>query len=313
MARDRILLEKIPALTFYAGEDTVARRSDPIPQLTCIGKPCKVYQPEVVRCTNIGGSGTDVEWKCEADLPESLRFGRVEVSCEGYSRPGDSYVLKGSCGLQYKMVQVPGALRNEDNTWSAQWDTFSESTDVFTLLFNILWFGLLAFMLYNLLSSCFRRRQAGAHPAGGAPAGGGPGGWFGGDGTHRFDDLHRFDDPHRFDYDDPAPPPYSKHASTPSAPAAQQGGPGWGSFLAGAAAGGLASQMWNRAGRERRRTWDWERTQAPRARGWGGGPGGLFGGGGGDGGRRFDSDDRGEGSSSGAMRSSMGLGGSSVR
>lgn len=63
MARDRILLEKIPALTFYAGEDTVARRSDPIPQLTCIGKPCKIYQPEVVRCTNIGGTGTEVEWK----------------------------------------------------------------------------------------------------------------------------------------------------------------------------------------------------------------------------------------------------------
>ena len=63
MARDRILLEKIPALTFYAGEETVARRTDPIPQLTCIGKPCKIYQPEVVRCTNIGGTGTEVEWK----------------------------------------------------------------------------------------------------------------------------------------------------------------------------------------------------------------------------------------------------------
>ena len=34
--------------------------------------------------------------QCEADLPESLRFGRVEVSCEGWSGPGDSHVLKGS-------------------------------------------------------------------------------------------------------------------------------------------------------------------------------------------------------------------------
>ena len=36
-----------------------------------------------------------MDWKCEADLPESLRFGRVEVSCEGWDGPGDPYVLKG--------------------------------------------------------------------------------------------------------------------------------------------------------------------------------------------------------------------------
>jgi hypothetical protein len=33
--------------------------------------------------------------KCETDLPESLRLGRVQVSCEGWSGPGDPYVLKG--------------------------------------------------------------------------------------------------------------------------------------------------------------------------------------------------------------------------
>jgi hypothetical protein len=33
--------------------------------------------------------------KCETDLPESLRLGRVQVSCEGWSGPGDSHVLKG--------------------------------------------------------------------------------------------------------------------------------------------------------------------------------------------------------------------------
>jgi hypothetical protein len=33
--------------------------------------------------------------KCETDLPESLRLGRVQVSCEGWSGPGDSYVLRG--------------------------------------------------------------------------------------------------------------------------------------------------------------------------------------------------------------------------
>ncbi|KAI0667839.1 hypothetical protein C8Q78DRAFT_959561, partial [Trametes maxima] len=91
----RVALADIHALTLYKDEITRARRTSPIPQLTCIGKPCRLFQPDVVRCENIGGSGTEVDWKCEADLPDSLRFGRVQVSCEGWDRPGDPYVLKG--------------------------------------------------------------------------------------------------------------------------------------------------------------------------------------------------------------------------
>ncbi|KAG2035284.1 hypothetical protein BDR03DRAFT_963152, partial [Suillus americanus] len=33
--------------------------------------------------------------QCEADLPSSLRFDRVEVSCEGWNGPGDPYGMKG--------------------------------------------------------------------------------------------------------------------------------------------------------------------------------------------------------------------------
>jgi len=113
----KVKLSDVRTLTLYAGEQTEARRSTPIPQLECIGKPCSKFQPDVVRCTNTGGSGVEVDWKvsarkgirldvadricviaplqCEADLPNSLRMGRVEVSCEGWSRPGDPYVLKG--------------------------------------------------------------------------------------------------------------------------------------------------------------------------------------------------------------------------
>ncbi|KIJ66876.1 hypothetical protein HYDPIDRAFT_85754 [Hydnomerulius pinastri MD-312] len=92
----RIALESIPALTFYKNSLTAARRASPIAQLVCLGKACALYQPEVVRCKNIGGTGVDVDWKCEADLPASLRFGKVEVSCEGWSGPGDPYVMKGA-------------------------------------------------------------------------------------------------------------------------------------------------------------------------------------------------------------------------
>jgi len=59
----RVQLQNIPALTFYKDTLTAARRTDPIPQLTCIGKACKLYQPEAIRCTNAGGSGNNVDWK----------------------------------------------------------------------------------------------------------------------------------------------------------------------------------------------------------------------------------------------------------
>jgi hypothetical protein len=91
----RTKLDAIRSLTFYKDTETQSRRGSYLPQLNCIGKPCRLYTPDVVRCVNAGGSGTDVDWKCEADLPEALRFGRVEVSCEGWNGPGDQLVMKG--------------------------------------------------------------------------------------------------------------------------------------------------------------------------------------------------------------------------
>ncbi|KAI0303848.1 hypothetical protein B0F90DRAFT_1335682 [Multifurca ochricompacta] len=91
----RVRLADIPALTLYKGESTLSRRGQPISQLICKGKICKLFTPDVIRCVNLGGEGTEVDWKCETDLPESLRLGRIQVSCEGWLGPGDSYVLKG--------------------------------------------------------------------------------------------------------------------------------------------------------------------------------------------------------------------------
>ena len=98
----RVALSQILSLSFYKDKPTLSRRGQPIPQLKCIGNPCRLYQPEAVRCTNLGGAGSDFDWRCEADLPDTLRFGRVEVSCEGWDRPGDPYVLKGA--LSYSGV-----------------------------------------------------------------------------------------------------------------------------------------------------------------------------------------------------------------
>jgi len=275
----RVELARVPALTFYKDALTESRRTAPIPQLICVGKPCRLYTPEVVRCESLGGAGTDIEWKCQADLPDSLRFGRVEVSCEGWSRPGDSYVLKGSCSLEYRLVQVPGSLRNSDSdNWFGE-----QSSSVASTVFTVIWLGVVALILYSFIQSCLRtpRNVVGGRPDPRQPGPGFPGGF-----------------PGSFNDDPSAPPPYSKN------PTPQNEGwrPG---FWTGAFLGGLGTHFFNN--RQNQHTYDWERERTQRTP-----PGSMFGQ------RRsaarYSSEDRGEGSSNlGSMRQSTGFGGSNVR
>ncbi|OBZ72211.1 Store-operated calcium entry-associated regulatory factor [Grifola frondosa] len=253
----RVALSRIKSLTFYKDAQTLSRRGKPVPQLNCIGKPCNLYTPEVIRCVNIGGEGTDVDWKCETDLPDSLRFGRVEVSCEGWDGPGDPYVLKGSCALDYRLVQVPGALRsdNQPSTPSriSRWfGTVSE--DPAAAVFTIFWIACLLLILYSLVTSCLNGRSGSTD--GSAPRLPRPGtDWHPGDNSWRGSDNNAG-----------APPPYSKHP--PSSNDAQ--GDGWRpGFWTGAALGGLGSYLYNTRERERNRDaraglYDWERERVVR-------------------------------------------------
>jgi len=274
----RVALASIPALTFYKDSVTLSRRTSPIQQLVCLGKPCNLYTPDVVRCENIGGSADQVDWKCEADLPDSLRFGRVEVSCEGWSKPGDPYVLKGSCGLEYRLIQIPKGLR-EDSGHSGIPPWF-QSIDIARLLFLTLWLGVLLLVAYNIIKSCLRTNSDSTTRRNPRPPNtrSGGSGWFPGD--HRDDDSMN------------SPPPYSKNSSQSS---------GWRpGFWTGAAVGTLGASLFNNRGRARppNQTYDWERERSY--------PSPL----------RSDSNlnDRGEGSSNlGPMRRSTGLGGSNVR
>ena len=59
----RVALSKINSLTFHRDTLTKSRRVGAIQQLTCHGKACKLYQPDVVRCYNEGGDGVDVDWR----------------------------------------------------------------------------------------------------------------------------------------------------------------------------------------------------------------------------------------------------------
>jgi len=105
---DAIQLENIQSLTFVRGRMTTGRRSSPVSQLNCLGGTASRrsdLHPSTVQCRNVGsdGFGTDINWKCEADLESSVRFGETTVNCEGFSHPDDPYILKGSCGLEYTL------------------------------------------------------------------------------------------------------------------------------------------------------------------------------------------------------------------
>ena len=39
-------------------------------------------------------------------MDNAYRFGKVEVSCEGYDYPDDPYVLRGSCGVCIKTSKL---------------------------------------------------------------------------------------------------------------------------------------------------------------------------------------------------------------
>lgn len=102
-----VLLSNVQTLTFRAGRKTAARRVSAIPQLTCVGGNAKgLYEVDVLRCKNAGSDYDDanVQWTCQASLPPEFKLGSTDVTCEGYSSPDDPYVLKDSCGVEYRLV-----------------------------------------------------------------------------------------------------------------------------------------------------------------------------------------------------------------
>lgn len=52
-------------------------------------------------------------------MDNGYRFGRIEVTCEGYSHPSDPYILKGSCGLEYTLELTEEGRRRNHGSWSS--------------------------------------------------------------------------------------------------------------------------------------------------------------------------------------------------
>ncbi|WWD21916.1 hypothetical protein CI109_106404 [Kwoniella shandongensis] len=315
----KVPLKSIKTLTFYADQLTAARRTSPIPQLTCIGKACKSFQPEVVQCTNMGDDGfAGVQWRCDTDLPSSLRMGKVEVSCEGWSKAGDSNVLQGSCGLTYNLHKVDRALEfGEYPDMPSRFDTFLAKS--FNYIFYLMTFLILYSLIRSLILRFFPRYTppplSRFSPFGPGGGGGGPGGghgWGGGGGGGPG-----FNPGSGGSGGGVPPPPYTKNPdnTAPPTPASGStwGGPG---FWTGLAAGGLGTYLAtaNRNQQQQQQQSGRRVGARPAAAGWGAA-------------RRFDDDDNewdrgvgpsrggggGGGGGLGEMRRATGFGGSSTR
>lgn len=187
-----------------------------------------------MRCTNQGADyeKEDIQWSCTASLPEEFKLGSTEVTCEGYSSSSDEYVLKGSCGVEYKLLLTE---KGEERFGSAgYYDGDGESSTFATMLFVVLFFGVGAWILWSMYQA-WRANPPGAAGPGRRPGGGGGffGGGFGGGGGGG----HGWDDP---------PPPYpgsgsGKRYNSSSRQQEQGFRPGfWSGALGGAAAGYMA-------------------------------------------------------------------------
>ncbi|KAJ5475870.1 hypothetical protein N7475_001599 [Penicillium sp. IBT 31633x] len=231
--KDAILLSNVQTLTLRANRMTNSRRVSPIPQLSCVGpkQTCKLYQPEVMRCTNQGYDydEEDVQWTCTADLPAEFKLGATDVICEGYRNADDKWVLKGSCGVEYRMLLTDAGEKKFG--WKNR-DTQAESSQL-GLLGNLIFYGFMAavflFILSPILAQLIRWATGGQRGEGQGQGGGGWGGWGGGGGGGGGGGWGGGGDP---------PPPYSSFDPNKSAGRQQGWRPGfWTGALGGAAAG----------------------------------------------------------------------------
>ncbi|KAI9817296.1 MAG: hypothetical protein M1832_004718 [Thelocarpon impressellum] len=311
-AKNAVLLSDVSTLTLRKDVKTSHRRVSAIPQLRCVGGNAKgLYDVDVLRCKNQGADYDEqnVQWTCTSSLPPEFKLGSTDVICEGYASPEDPYILKGSCGVEYRLALTPlGEEKFGGRSFLDPWESFNRRRggrlDISTLIFWGIFVAVAGWIVYKAFFAA-RRRPGGArlgNGGGGNPwgGGGGGGGWGGGGGGGGGWGTGLFDT------DNDPPPPYDAHqaprkptAPPRAAPNAQGQGqawrPGfWTGVLGGTAAGYLAG---NRGGQTRQQQQYQRRNQ-----------GGFWGTGNGEGSSGWDSGGRG-GSYGGGSSSGSGGGG----
>lgn len=236
---ESVLLSDVKALTLRKDLKTSHNRVPAVPQLSCIGGTAKgLYEIDVLRCKNAGSSygDEDVQWTCTSSLPSEFKLGSTDVICEGFSSSADPYVLKGSCGVEYRLMLTKLGEekygREDKDTWDG-YEGRSKGGDWAAVIFWFIFIAVVGWMIYATLI----RDSPGRRPPGTAPNpwfGGGGGGGGGGSSDNP---------PPPYEYR-PSPKAKATSSRAPRAvPAQAQEGwrPGfWSGALGGAAAGYMA-------------------------------------------------------------------------
>ncbi len=244
--KNAVLLSKISSLTLRSGRSTTSRRVPPAPQLQCTGPAgvCSLYKVDTMRCKNEGADydENNIQWACSASLPEEFKLGSTDVICEGYESSDDPYVLKGSCGVEYRLLltekgEMKYGITNEDDLWTS-FRTKSRWEKLGTFVFWLIFGGVVGAMILSAFG-CLGGRRGAPGAGGNRPGWGGGGGGGGG-------------------FNDDPPPPYSDYQPSPkrsttssSSRYGQTGGNGpWRpGFWTGAGAGAAAGYALGNRGR----------------------------------------------------------------
>ena len=102
--QEKIPIKEVTSLLLSRGKMTTGRRAAPVPQLNCLSN-CR-DAPDTIYCGNAGHDGEDVVWECKSDPPGAV-FRDLNVQCEGYDYPDDPNILKGSCGIEFRIARSP--------------------------------------------------------------------------------------------------------------------------------------------------------------------------------------------------------------
>ncbi|KAK0769807.1 hypothetical protein LTR02_011488 [Friedmanniomyces endolithicus] len=287
-----------------------------------------------MRCKNVGSDyeTEDIQWTCSASLPDDFKLGSTDVICEGYDGPDDPYVLKGSCGVEYRLVLTDAGEQKYGRNAFERVYRQPSGRNAAGALFSLLFWGVfIAVICIFVYKTCVAR--AATHPP---PGNDSHLGWNG-DGSGGGDDGG--DDGQPPPYHPQAPKPKADHRANSGRPDSQdqqrgrdgQWRPGfWSGAAAGAAAtyaGNALSNTLNANRTNRTRGYDHDPLQTPEAgpsswfgrqrgpspsrrydsRNYGGGARSSFFGGGGDGGGPFNS-----GATGGRGSPAYGAGGAST-
>lgn len=246
-----VLLSDVKTLTLRKDLKTSHNRLSAVPQLKCVGGTAKgLYEIDVLRCKNAGSSygDEDVQWTCTASLPSEFKLGSTDVICEGFSSSEDPYVLKGSCGVEYRLMLTKLGEEKYGRKGKDMWDGYndrSKRSDWAAVVFWFIFIAVIGWIIYAALI----RDSPGRRPPGVAPNH-----WFGGGGGGDNNDP-----PPPYEY---RPSPKAKVTSSRApraAPAQAQGGwrPGfWSGALGGAAAGYMAGNRGQSQQPRNQSTWN---------------------------------------------------------